>query len=165
MQMRGIALILLLFLVTGCANDDLSWISIRNDTAVAIYALPYSSDYTNGEWIPPGVVDEFYSINNDYLDGYEYFSFYYDSLIIYMKDHEDDPIKFYQDGSAENYDPTLNPFTNPDVWKTRYFERHLPGSGFNTLEEKHITEHYFCIDDESVKSLVDTIFHELNSAL
>ncbi len=163
--MRGIAWILLLFLFTGCTEDDLSWLSIRNGTSVAIYAQPYTSDFTDGEWIPPGVADEFYSINNDDLDGYEYFSFYYDSLIIYMKDLDNDPIKFYKDGTAVNYDPTLNPFTNPDVWKIRDFKRHLPGSAFNTLEEKHIYEHFFNIDSESVKSLYDTILHELNSAL
>ena len=163
--MRGIAWILLFFLVTGCTGDDFSWISIRNETSVAIYAQPYSSDYTDGDWIHPGFANKFYSINSEYLNGYEYFSFYYDSLIIYMKDHDDDPIKFYQDGTSENYDPTLNPFTNPDVWKIRDFERHLPGSAFNTMEEKHIVEHYFCIDAEDIKSLCDTIIQELYSTL
>ncbi|MCK5137005.1 MAG: hypothetical protein KAR19_14560 [Bacteroidales bacterium] len=162
--MKSITLILVLFLLTGCADDDLSWISIRNETEVSIYAQSYSSGFTNGDWILPGLADEFYSISCDCLDGYAYFSFYYDSLIIYMKDHEEDPIKFYQDGSTENYDPTLNPFTNPDVWKKREFERHLSGSSFNTPGEKHIFEHYFCIDAESVKSLADTILHELNPA-
>ena len=156
---------MLFFLVAGCAKDELSWISIQNKTSIPIYAQPYSSDFTNGEWIQPGLADEFYSINGDYLDGFEYFSFYYDSLIIHMKDHDEDPIKFYQDGTTENYDPTLNPFTNPDVWKTRSFERHLPRSAFNTLEEKHIVEHFFCIDAEDVKSLCDTIIHELYSTL
>lgn len=162
--MKGITWILVLFLLAGCADDDLSWISIRNETGFLIYAQSYSSGYTDGDWIHPGLTDEFYSINSDCLDGYTYFSFYYDSLIIFMKDHDEDPIKFYQDGSTENYNPTLNPFTNPDVWKKREFERHLSGSFSNTLEEKHIFDHYFCIDEESIKSLTDTILYELNPA-
>ena len=51
------------------------------------------------------------------------------------------------------YDPELNPFINPDVWYTKEFERASSGSAFNTLEEKHIYEYYFCIKEESVKSL------------
>lgn len=163
--MRGFSLILLVFILTGCADDELSWISIQNETTIPIYALPYSADFTDGEWIQPGVADDFYSINCDCLDGFEYFSFYYDSLIIYMKDNEEEPIKFYKDGTAVNYDPVLNPFTNPEVWKMRDFERHMTGSAFESLEEKHISEHYFCIDPESVESLSDTIPNELNPAL
>jgi hypothetical protein len=147
----------------GCENDDLSWISIMNDTTSPIYILPYSSDFTNAEWIQPGVTDEFYSINCDCLDGYAYFSFYYDSLIVYLKDQEDQPIKFYQDGTTVNYDPKLNPFTNPDVWKVKDFDRHLSGSSNNTLEEKHIYDHYFCIESEFVESLCE--LEESESAL
>ncbi|MEN8203251.1 MAG: hypothetical protein ABFS28_11695 [Bacteroidota bacterium] len=162
--MRGLALTILVFLMAGCSSDELSWISIRNDTTIPIYVLPYSSDFTNGDWIAPGVVDEFYSLNCDCLDGFDYFSFYYDSLIVYMKDMEENPVKFYKDGTTINYDPTLNPFINEEVWKTRDFERHLGGSAFNTLEEKHIFEYYFCVEAESVKSLSDTITRELQPA-
>ena len=70
-----------------------------------------------------------------------------------MEDHADDPIKFYKDGTTVNYDPELNPFINPDMWQMQHFDRAVAGSGFNTLEEKHIYEHYFCIRAEHVKSL------------
>jgi hypothetical protein len=163
--MSRLVWIILGFLAVACSSNDLSYISIRNDTELPIYALPYSSEFTDGNWIQPGVTDEFYSINCDCLDGYAYFSFYYDSLIIYIKDHDDEPVKFYKDGSTVNYDPTLNPFTNPDVWNTHSFERHVSGSSFETMEEKRIMEHYFAIEPESVKSLADTLTHELNPAL
>lgn len=141
-------------MLAGCVNDDLSWISIRNATEVPIYARAYSSEFSDGNWIQPGVLDEFYSINCDCLDGFEYFSFYYDSLIVYLEGHEEDPVKFYQNGSAVNYDPILNPFTNPDVWRNRKFDRNLPGDSFNSLiQEKHVSEHYFIIDQNSIKSL------------
>lgn len=151
--MRGGIYILGLILLMGCTNDDLSWISIKNETTTAIYVLPYSSEYTNADWIQPGVSDEFYSISCDCIDGFTYFSFYYDSLIIHLKDHDDDPIKFYKDGTTVNYDSKLNPFINPDVWQTKDFDRTVSGSYFKTLEEKHIFEHYFCVEEESVKSL------------
>ncbi len=162
--MRGVAIIFLVFLLAGCSNDELSWISIRNDTSIPIYVLPYSSDYTDGEWIQPGIADDFYRLNSDFLDGFAYFSFYYDSLIVFLKDREETPVKFYKDGTTVNYDPTLNPFINRDVWKSRNFDTHLSGSSFNTLEEKHIFESYFCIDGEKVKSLSDTITMELHPA-
>jgi hypothetical protein len=155
--MRGIILATTILILTGCSNDDLTWISIMNGTGTPIYALPYSSDFTNGDWIQPGVSDEFYSINCE-LDGFEYFSFYYDSLIVYLKDQGEDPIKFFKDGTTINYDPKLNPFINKDVWLTHNFDRHLSGSVFKTLEEKHIFEYYFTVDAASVKSI--TISHE-----
>ena len=162
--MKRIAWIIILFLLVGCSDDELSYISIRNDTNIAIYALAYTSEYADGEWIQPGITDEFYSINCDCLDGYEYFSFYYDSLIIHIKDHEQDPVKFYKDGTTVNYNPTLNPFTNREVWRSHEFERHLSGSSFESLEEKRILEHYFPIETENVKSLADTLINELNPA-
>jgi hypothetical protein len=70
-----------------------------------------------------------------------------------MKDHDGDPIKFYKDGTTVNYDPELNPFVNPDVWRTTDFERAVSGTALNAIEEKHIYEYYFCIKEESVKSL------------
>ncbi len=161
--MKAIAWISLMFLLTGCMNDELSWMSISNNTEVPFYAQPYSSEFTEGDWIQPGVMSEFYSIKCDCLDGFSYFSFYYDSLIIYLEDDTDCPVKFYKDGTTVNYDPTLNPFTNPDVWRNREFDRTLPGDSFNsTIQEKHISEHYFCIDSEFIKSLSDTILQELN---
>ncbi len=152
--MRGIILIAALLILAGCSNDELTWISIKNGTGTPIYALPYSEEYTNGEWIQPGITDEFYSINCDCLDGFSYFSFYYDSLIVYLKEHEDEPIKFFKDGTTINYDPELNPFINREVWKTRDFDKHLSGTAFNTMEEKHIYEFYFTVDASFVKSIM-----------
>ena len=151
--MRGFIWIIVLIALTGCTNDDLSWISIRNDTTTPIYVLPYSSEFTNADWIQPGVSDDFYSISCDCIDGFTYFSFYYDSLIVLLKDHDDESIKFYKDGTTVNYNSALNPFINPDVWHIQDFDRAVSGSAFNTLEEKHIFEHYFCIEEENVKSL------------
>jgi len=151
--MRGFIWILALIVMAGCANESQSWISIKNETTIPIYVLPYSSDFTNADWIQPGVSDDFYSISCDCLDGFTYFSFYYDSLIIHMEDHDEDPIKFYQDGTTVNYNPALNPFINEDVWKVQDFNRAVSGSAFNTIEEKHIYEYYFCIEEEQVKSL------------
>ncbi|HDS07990.1 MAG TPA: hypothetical protein ENO05_10225 [Bacteroides sp.] len=163
--MRGIAgIISILILLSGCASDDQSWLSIYNATGVPIYTLPYTSEYTEGSWIQPGVAGDFYCIDNDYLDGYTYFSFYYDSLIVYLDGYDGDPIKFYQDGSTVNYDATLNPFTNPEVWEKREFNRHLPGSAIQTLEEKRIHEHYFSINSASIKSICDTTRMNLNPA-
>lgn len=151
--MRGFIWIIVLVVLSGCAGDELSWISIKNETTIPIYALPYSSEFTNADWIQPGVSDDFYSINCDCIDGFGYFSFYYDSLIILIEDHDEDPIKFYKDGTTVNYNPALNPFINEDVWKVQDFDRAVSGSAFNTIEEKHIFEHYFCIEEEQVKSL------------
>jgi len=163
--MKGIAFVLLLVILAGCVNDDLSWMSIRNQTDVPIYALPYSSEFTNGDWIAPGRTEDFYSINCDCLDPFDYFSFYYDSLIIIMKDHEKDPIKFYQDGKTVNYDPTLNPFTNPDVWRTKEFDQTYSTGLFGSSSlQAHIFEHYYSISADYVKPLSDTIFGELNPA-
>ena len=161
--MRGFIWIVVLVALTGCEKDDLSWISIKKNTSSPIYILPYSADFTNAEWIQPGVSDEFYAINCDCLDAYAYFSFYYDSLIIFLKEQEGHPIKFYKDGTTVNYDPSFNPFINPDVWQTQSFDRHLSGSATNTMEEKHIYEHYFCIEAEHVESLCE--LEESDSAL
>ena len=46
--MKGIILAVTILILTGCNNDDLTWISIKNGTGTPIYALPYSSDFTNG---------------------------------------------------------------------------------------------------------------------
>ena len=163
--MKGVVSIIVLVLLAGCMNDELSWISIRNQTEVPLYALPYSSDFTEGEWIPPGEADEFYSINCNCLDPFGYFSFYYDSLIIVMKDFEDDPIKFYKDGTTVNYDATFNPFTNPNVWKTKEFDlSKTEGPPDLAYDSKHIFEHYFSISTCFIKSLSDTIVLELNPA-
>jgi len=156
--MRGFIWIIVLVLLSGCANNELTWISVKNATTIPIYVLPYSSEFANPDWIQPGVSDDFYSINCDCLDGYTYFSYYYDSLIVIMQDHDGDPIKFYKDGTTVNYDSKLNPFINPDVWYTKDIEKAGSGSAFNSLEEKHILEYYFCIEEESVKSLsVDNV--------
>ena len=71
----------MLIIFWGCETNELTWISIKNDTAIPIYVMPYSSDFTNADWIQPGVSDDFYSLNCDCLDGFTYFSHYYDSLI------------------------------------------------------------------------------------
>ena len=151
--MRGFIWIIVLITLSGCANDELSWISIKNETTILIYAMPYSSDFTNADWIQPGVTYDFYSLNCDCLDGFAYFSFYYDSLIVLMEDHDEDPIKFYKDGTTVNYNPALNPFINEDVWKVQDFNKVVSGSVFNASEAKHIYEHYFCIEEENIKSL------------
>lgn len=145
---------ILLFALSGCSSREVSWLSVKNETTIALFVLPYSSEYTNSDWIQPGVSNDFYSIDCDCLDAFEYFTHYYDSLIVLMEDHDDDPIKFYKDGTTVNYNPELNPFTNPDVWKVQNFKRAVSGSGFNTLEEKQIYEHYFSIKGEHVKSLL-----------
>ena len=161
--MKGIYLILILLLLTGCGGEDLSLISIRNVTDVPIYTQPFSSEFTDGDWIQPGAYDEFYSINCDCLDGFEYFSYYYDSLIIYLQDSDENPIKFYQDGTTINYDPTLNPFTNPDVWSQRKYKSSPVGnSSTSPVQEQNVSDHYFCIDAEYIKSLADTVYQELN---
>jgi hypothetical protein len=162
--MRKLAGILMLLLLVGCSDSEMSWISIHNDTSIPIYALPYTSAYTDGDWIQPGFTGEFYSINFDGLDAYEYFSFYYDSLIIYIKGYDDEPVKFFKDGKTVNYDPTLNPFTNRSVWQSHEIERNLPSTGTEGHEMKQILEHFFSIETESVKSLADTIMYELNPA-
>ena len=151
--MRGFIWIVVLIVLSGCANNEITWISVQNDTTIPLYVLPYSSDFTNADWVQPGVSNDFYSINCDCLDGYTYFSHYYDSLIVLMQDHDGDPIKFYKDGTTVNYDSELNPFINPDVWRTKDFDKAFLGSAFNTLDEKHIYEYYFSITEESVKSL------------
>jgi len=158
--MKILTLAIALIFLTSCSNDEITWISIKNATGIPIYVLPYSEEYTNGSWIQPGVSDEFYSINCDCLDAFSYFSFYYDSLIIYFKDLGDDPIKFFKDGTTINYEQGLNPFINKDVWQTQDFDKHLSGSAFNTLEEKHINEYYFTVDAASVKSI--TFFEEIS---
>jgi hypothetical protein len=162
--MRRLAGNLMLLLLVGCSNNEMSWISIQNDTSIPIYALPYTSAYTSGDWIHPGFSGEFYSINCDCLDAYEYFSFYYDSVIIYIKGYDHDPVKFFKDGKTVNYDPTLNPFTNPGVWKSHEIERNLPTNGSEGHEMRQIMEHFFSIKTESVKSLADTVMYELNPA-
>ena len=162
--MRCLAGIAILLILAGCSRDDLSYVSIRNDTGIPIYALPYASDFTEGDWIEPGATNEFYSIACDCLDGYKYFSYYYDSLIVYVKDLEKLPVKFYKNGKTVNYDPTLNPFTNPDMWQSHEFEQNLKTSNFEGTEKKHILEHFFPIDADKIKSLNDTLRYQLNPA-
>ena len=125
--MRGFIWILALIVMAGCANESQSWISIKNETTIPIYVLPYSSDFTNADWIQPGVSDDFYSISCDCLDGFKYFSFYYDSLIIHMEDHDDEPIKFYKDGTTVNYNPALNPLSMKMFGKSRILKELFPG--------------------------------------
>jgi len=151
--MKRFIWVFVLLLLVGCDNKDLTWISIKNETTIPIYTLPYSSDFTNADWIQPGATDDFYSISCDCLDGFTYFSFYYDSLIVFIKDDDENPIKFYKDGRTVNYNSELNPFINPEVWRKQDFNRTVDGTAFNTLEEKHIYEYYFSIEQEHVKSL------------
>jgi hypothetical protein len=151
--MKTLAFILALTILWGCNNDDYSYISIRNQTTIPIYVLPYASEYSDGDWINPGFTDKFYSIGVDHLNGYEFFCVYYDSLIVYLKDHEEDPVKFYSDGTTINYDPALNPFKNPEMWTTRSFNELESGSAFENLHEREISEDYFSIDYNSIISL------------
>jgi hypothetical protein len=150
--MKGFLWIVVFLAMVGCNSDDVTWISIRNETMIPIYALPYSSEFTNPGWIQPGVTDDFYSLSCDCIDGFNYFSFYYDSLIVLLEDDQN-PIKFYKDGTTINYDPRFNPFTNPEVWHSTDFYRTVEGSAIYTLEEKHVFEYYFCIEQDHVKSL------------
>lgn len=162
--MRYLTLIAILLALAGCSTNELSYVSIRNNTDVPIYALPYASDYSEGDWIPPGATDEFYSIACDCLDGYEYFSYYYDSLIVKFGEEQIDPVKFYKTGKTVNYDPTLNPFTNPSMWRSHEFEQSLETTSLESNEKTHIMEHYFPIDVDKIKSLSDTVRAELNPA-
>ena len=160
--MKGFHWIIILLLLTGCNNDELSSISVRNLTDLPLYVQPYSSDFTDGDWIQPGLMEDFYTINCDCLDGFRYFSFYYDSLIIHIEDLEDQPIKFYKDGTTINYDATLSPFTNPDVWKIKESQREVPGKVIRSnYEDRIVIEHYFCIRTESIKSLKTVEVKEL----
>jgi hypothetical protein len=145
--------IVLSLVLAGCSDNDLSYISIRNKVSQPIYAVPYASGYCQGEWIQPGITNEFYSIYIEGLDGYDYFAFYYDSVIVFVKDHEDEPVKFYRDGTTVNYDPLMNPFTNRDVWSSHEFERHVPGNGNESSEKKRIFEYFFSIETERIISL------------
>jgi hypothetical protein len=163
--MRILPLIILLITLMGCHDGELSYISISNETPFPIYALSYTSEYSDGDWIQPGLTDEFYSIGIGTLNGFEYFSAYYDSLIIFVKDYEDEPVKFYSDGVTVNYDPKLNPFTNSDVWQTRAFKRHLPETASEGLEEKWIFEDYFSIEISKIISLCETNLTDSDSAL
>lgn len=160
--MRGFQWILILLILNGCSKNDVSSISVRNLTDLPLYVQPYSSDFTDGGWIQPGLMEEFYTINCDCLDGFRYFSFYYDSLIIHIKDFEDQPIKFYKDGTTINYDPTLSPFTNPDVWRVKESQSEVQGKVIKSnYEDRVVTEHYFCISTESIKSLREIEVEEL----
>jgi len=153
--MRSLIFIFALSALMGCNNDDFSYVSIRNETTSPIYVLPYASEYSDGDWIQPGYTNEFYSIGIDHLNGYEYFCAYYDSVIVYIQDKEDEPIKFYSDGTTINYDPALNPFINPDVWISRNFDKVVSGSTFKGFEKKAINEDYFIIDAASIISLAN----------
>jgi hypothetical protein len=162
--MRGVFVGLILVFLASCNVDEISYVSIRNDTGIPILALPYSSDLTEGEWIQPGVTDEFYSLNCDCLNGYDYFSFYYDSLIVYLKDHDQHPVKFFKDGTTINYNPTMNPFTNPEIWQSQQFRENVQLTALEGTERRTILEHFFPIDARHVKSLSDTIRFPLNPA-
>lgn len=151
--MRILSVILMFSALIGCNNDELSYISVRNQTPTSIYVLPFASGYSDGDWIQPGLSDEFYSIGVDHLDGYEYFCLYYDSLIIYIKDHEDKPVKFYRDGTTINYNPSRNPFTNPKMWTSRNYNENGSGSAYQSSGRKEVNEDYFVIDEASIISL------------
>ncbi len=163
--MRILPLAILFIFLTGCNDGELSYVSICNETPVPIYAVSYASEYSDGDWIQPGLIDEFFSIGISSLNGFEYFSVYYDSLIIFVKDYEDEPVRFYSDGVTVNYDPKLNPFTNPDVWQTRSFKRRLPTTASQGLEEKRIYEDYFSIEISKIISLCETNLTDSDSAL
>lgn len=154
--MRTLATICMLSLLMACDNDAVSYISISNNTPVPIYAIPYSSEYSDGDWINPKSSDEFYSLGIDNLDGFDYFLAYYDSLLIFIKDHEKHPVKFYPDGTTINYSPELNPFTNRDVWDSRVYSTFLRDATNEDLEEKTVFEDYFTIELDHIISLSET---------
>lgn len=155
--MRPLILIGILILLGSCSSDEMSFLSIQNRTTLPIYVQPYISDFAEGDWIQPGSSNEFFSIDHDGLDGFEYFSFYYDSLVVYLKDCEEKPVKFYKDGRTVNYDPELNPFTNRDMWEIHQIRRNVSGNAFETLEEKKVQEHYFRISALSIPYIADTM--------
>lgn len=154
--MRTLVIILVLTAFWGCNNDEYSYISIRNETTTPIYVLPYTSGYSDGDWISPGFTDKFYSIGLDHLNGYEFFCAYYDSVIVYLKENENEPIKFYSDGTTINYDPTFNPFTNPEMWTTRSYNELKSGSTFESIHDKEISEDFFTIYYNSIISLISS---------
>jgi hypothetical protein len=63
-----------------------------------------------------------------------------------------------------NYDPTLNPFVNPDVWESMEYNSNVEGSSMEGWDVKHILEHFFSVEASSVKSLSDTIYLPLHPA-
>lgn len=154
--MKILTFIFALTILLGCSNEEYSYLSVRNKTTSPIYVLPYTSNFSDGDWIEPGITDEFYTISVEHLNGYEYFCTYFDSVIIYVKDYEDYPVKFYSDGTTLNYNPELNPFINPEVWKTRDFNELMPGNAFQSIKEKEVNEDYFIIDSLSIVSLTST---------
>lgn len=154
--MRTLTLIIAFLVLAGCNDDEISYLSVRNETPQPFYAVFYTAGLSEGEWVQPGSTDNFFSLNLDHVNSFEYFSFYYDSVIVYLKEDENRPIKFYKDGSTVNYNPELNPFINSEVWHTRHFVRHQPGSSLESLEEKQIYEDYFSIETEWIISLKST---------
>lgn len=163
--MKGFYWIFVFVLLVGCTSDELSSISVRNLTDIPLYVQPYSSNVSDGDWIQPGLMEDFYSINCDCLNGFRYFSFYYDSLIIRIKDMEDQPIKFYKDGTTINYDPTMSPFTNPDVWRVRESQSEMPRKVIKSnYSDRIVINHYFCISPELIKSMKTVEVKELTPA-
>ena len=86
-------------------------------------------------------------------------------MIIFVKDYEDEPVKFYSDGVTINYDTKLNTFTNPDVWQTRSFKRYLPETASEGLEAKWIYEDFFSVEISKIISLCDAHLTDSDSAL
>jgi len=156
--MRYTGLIFLSFLLlAACNKDDLSSLAIRNGTGTPIFALPYSSDYTEGGWIQPGNRDEFFSIEHEDLDAFDYFCAYYDSVVVFLEGYENDPVKFFKNGSTVNYDPSMNPFTNSEMWNCLSFERPTEGNTFESVDQKQIEEHFFSINELSIPVLADSL--------
>ena len=50
---------LLPVLLAGCNNNEMSSISVRNLTDIPLYVQPYSTDFTDGNWIQPGLREDF----------------------------------------------------------------------------------------------------------
>lgn len=149
--MKQVLIIIGILIMMGCSSNDESWLSIENSTDMDIFAIPYTEEFSHGTAIPSGEKDEFFTLSCDCLDGYTYFSTYYDSLVIFFNNEEETPVKFYSDGRTINYDSIQNPFINPLVWNYRVFEEEYY-TEINSVETRMIYEHFFTIKNEIIDS-------------
>ena len=74
--MRTLTLIIAFLVLAGCNDDEISYLSVRNETPQPFYAVFYTAGLSEGEWVQPGSTDNFFSLNLDHVNSFEYFSFY-----------------------------------------------------------------------------------------